>query len=140
MILENYLSVPDQVAGPVHPDPDLLPLFGSHLHCKKNCFGSGCLSGSSWIYIRIQLDQGIRLELDIYPAIAGIFSFFLPGITIMKSTKNYIVGNFLTIRLYPDFFPVITGCQSIGQRPGYDRTVRGRPALAGSSSGIFFTV
>jgi len=58
----------------------------------------------------------------------------------MKSTKNYIVGNFLTIRLYPDFFPVITGCQSIGQRPGYNRTVQGRPALAGRSSGIFFTV
>ena len=58
----------------------------------------------------------------------------------MKKTKNYIEGNFLTIRLYPDFCPVITGYQSIGQRPGYDRTVQGRPALPGSSSGIFFTV
>ena len=46
------------------------------VHCTKNCFGSGCLSGSSWIYIRIELDQGIRLELDIYPAGAGKFSFF----------------------------------------------------------------
>ena len=31
MILKNYLSVPDKVAGPVHPHPDLLTLCGSHL-------------------------------------------------------------------------------------------------------------
>ena len=49
------------------------------LHCKKNSFGSGCLSGSSWIYIRIELDQENRLELDIYPAGAGKFSSFFTG-------------------------------------------------------------
>ena len=37
-------------------------------------------SGQSWIYIRIQPEN---------------FLFFLPGITIMKSTKIYIVGLFL---------------------------------------------
>ena len=31
MILKNYISVPDKVAGPVLLRPDLLPLCGSHL-------------------------------------------------------------------------------------------------------------
>ena len=68
------------------------------LHCKKNHCGSGCLSGFSWIYFQNYLDlypskfSGyIRIFIRIDPE--NLLRFFT-DITTIKSTKNYIVGNF----------------------------------------------
>ena len=76
------------------------------LTVKKNCFSSGCLSGSNWIYIWIELDQGIRLELDKYQTGAGKLFIFLSGITIMKSTKKLYSRQFFD---HPDLSGFFSG-------------------------------
>ena len=96
----------------------------------------------------------IRIQLDLFPDISGsIFSryirifiriypdffwHFLTDITIIKSTKNYIVGIFSTNRIYPDFFPAYSGFISSGLKSGYSWKFRGNPDIAGFSSEIFW--
>ena len=71
------------------------------VHCKKNICCSGGLANYFCTYIQIwlhfyppKLSSYIRIYIHLY---LDNFPYFLTGNTIMISTKNCIVGNFLTI-------------------------------------------
>ena len=67
----------------------------------------------------------IRIQLDLFPELSGLLSIqkcfsFFNGYYNCKKHKNYIVGKFLTIRIYSDYFPVISGWLSVGYKSKQD--------------------
>ena len=78
------------------------------------------------------------IRTDLYLDISGCFwPFFNRYCHYIKHNKLYL-GNFWTIRIYPEFFPYRSGWLSAGLKSAYIRMDRCNPDIAGNHLTFFY--